>query len=148
MFQDDSGLLQRLVQHCLCLQLAFADEGSCRWQWRRRHVSQESRNHRRSSLDSKDEWEVIPGAVERLYTCRDEDLGCQLQVECIPMASRQVCPAIGRHCRAHCRCAMLAQFGLSQSVSQRPERSFVFMMSVVSHLYPSLLQHKHPATCQ
>ena len=70
------------------MQLAFADEGACQWRWLRRPAKQRSRGSRASPIKSgsDDGWEVIADAVSRLYTCKREDLGCQLRVECTPAA--------------------------------------------------------------
>lgn len=55
----------------LALQLHFADEGSCRWQWSRLRPGSGT-------------WEPVAGATTRRYWPTAEDAGCRLRVECTP----------------------------------------------------------------
>lgn len=53
------------------LQLHFADEAACQWQWSRQ----------RPGIAS---WEPVAGATSRRYWPTAEDAGCRLRVECTP----------------------------------------------------------------
>lgn len=69
-----AALTLRLCPHILValrLQLHFAEEEACQWQWYRQR-------------DGSSPWEPLEGATARRYTPRPEDAGCRLRVECTP----------------------------------------------------------------
>jgi 2',5'-phosphodiesterase len=55
----------------VCLQLHFADEAACRWQWYRQRAGSSA-------------WEELQGATSRRYLPTPEDEGCRLRVRCTP----------------------------------------------------------------
>lgn len=76
------------------LQLHFAADEDCTWEWSRRPYNQPSA-----------QWERIPGASQRGYTPEAEDAGCMLRVTCTPTRPASIQEqqgAVGQPLAAEC----------------------------------------------
>lgn len=75
-----------------CVQVTFAEEADCQWQWYRSAQQLASAalsdskpaDAAQNSSNSSSEWQELPDATERLYRPKQQDVGRKLRVKCTP----------------------------------------------------------------